>query len=119
MLSKSLLVAIDRMKYRRFKAAYRACPTDVFIVTYPKSGTSWVQMILYQLLSDGDMQIPHVNRFAPYLEDLVKGEARPMSDVRVSSMLRPLPRVSKTHLPYKSNTSSPCLKPLPSKNVPA
>jgi len=28
---------------------------DIFIVTYPRSGTTWLQQILYQLTTDGNM----------------------------------------------------------------
>jgi hypothetical protein len=33
-----------------------------------------MQMILYQMLTDGSMEIPHLNRFAPYLDDLIQGD---------------------------------------------
>ncbi len=34
-------------------------PDDIFIVTYPRSGTTWMQMILYQLTTDGTMGLAH------------------------------------------------------------
>jgi hypothetical protein len=33
---------------------------DIFIVTYPRSGTTWMQMILYQLTTDGALDFPHI-----------------------------------------------------------
>jgi Sulfotransferase domain len=41
------------------------------------AGKTLEQMILYQLLTDGDMSIAHLNRFAPYLDDVLRGCARP------------------------------------------
>jgi hypothetical protein len=50
------------------QASFQPRPDDIFIVTYPKSGTTLMQMIIYQLKSDGEMNIPHINRVCPYLE---------------------------------------------------
>src|SRR5687768_8228060 len=50
------------------RASFQPRPDDIFIVTYPKSGTTLMQMILHQLKSDGEMNIPHINRVCPYLE---------------------------------------------------
>ena len=98
-LSMASLRIQDRLRYLRFRVAYQPHPTDIFIATYPKSGTTLVHMILYQLLTDGDMGIPHLNRFAPYLEDLIKGEAR-VGDPRCRKEGSAPRRIAKTHLPY-------------------
>ncbi|CAF1439962.1 unnamed protein product [Rotaria sordida] len=31
---------------------YKAQPDDIFLVAYPKSGTTWMQVILYTLMND-------------------------------------------------------------------
>jgi len=43
-------------------------PDDIFIVTYPRSGTTWMQMILYQLTTDGSMDFPHIAEYCPWFE---------------------------------------------------
>jgi hypothetical protein len=77
----------------RQRVLYRDRPSDVFIVSYPKSGTTWMQMILYQLFTDGEMSIPHISAVIPHLEE----------DIRVvHNGLEHLssPRILKTHLKY-------------------
>ncbi|RYD57662.1 MAG: sulfotransferase domain-containing protein [Sphingobacteriales bacterium] len=40
--------------------------TDVYIVTFPKSGTTLMQMILYQLTTDGSMDFDHIYDVSPW-----------------------------------------------------
>ncbi|CAF3940112.1 unnamed protein product, partial [Rotaria sordida] len=37
----------------RFSLSYQTRPDDLFIVTYPRSGTTWMQNIVYNLLTNG------------------------------------------------------------------
>ncbi|XP_028406617.1 amine sulfotransferase-like isoform X2 [Dendronephthya gigantea] len=41
---------------------------DVFVVTSPKCGTTWMQQILHQLRSGGDMSFEEIYDVVPYLE---------------------------------------------------
>jgi hypothetical protein len=75
-------------------------PDDIFIVTYPRSGTTWMQMILYQLTTDGRMDFPHIAEYCPWFEQSRRSGR--------GFEMRPSPRVFKTHLPYATIPKGPC-----------
>jgi hypothetical protein len=75
-------------------------PDDVFIVTYPRSGTTWMQMILYQLTTDGTIDFPHIYEYCPWFER--------SSRSGLGFEPRPSPRLFKSHLPYKKIPKGPC-----------
>lgn len=76
-------------------AGLKPRPDDIFLATYPKSGTTWLQMIMFQLTTDGDLdKISHLSHAIQHLEE--SQVARP---VDLESL--PGPRVFKTHLQYK------------------
>src|SRR5262249_33527906 len=89
---------VDAFRLRRFDYMPRA--NDVFIVTYPRSGTTWMQMILYQLTTDGRMDFPHIAEYCPWFERS-RRSARGFET-------RPSPRLFKTHLPYRQIPKGPC-----------
>jgi hypothetical protein len=80
--------------------AYTPRPDDVFIVTYPRSGTTWMQMILYQLSTDGGMDFPHIAEYCPWFEKSYR--------CGHGFELRPSPRIFKSHLPYARIPKGPC-----------
>jgi len=67
--------------------------TDIYVVSYPRSGTTLLQMILYQMTTDGDMEFKHIYDVSPWC--------------RFSAVFnRPMPsvggrRVIKTHDSYE------------------
>jgi methylamine dehydrogenase accessory protein MauD len=65
---------------------------DIFVVTYPRSGTTWMQMILYQLTTEGGMGFSHITQVCPWFE-------RSLKDGTAYDTL-PAPRVFKSHLSY-------------------
>lgn len=67
-------------------------PDDIYLASYARSGTTWLQMIVYQLTSDGSMDFNHITQPIPYLE-----RALPLG--RDLNSL-PSPRIFKTHLRY-------------------
>jgi methylamine dehydrogenase accessory protein MauD len=66
-------------------------PDDIFIVTYPRSGTTWMQMILYQLTSGGDMDFAHIEQVCPWWEHSLHQQ-------RLNTLASP--RVFKSHLSH-------------------
>ena len=75
---------------KRNLLAYDDRSSDIFIVTYPKSGTTWVQNLVVEILSGGKAEFEHIYQASPFLENL-----RP----RLHTL--PEPRILKTHLNYK------------------
>jgi hypothetical protein len=80
-----------------FKFVPRA--DDIFIATYPRSGTTWMQMILYQLTTDGNMDMPHIAEHCPWFERSMRS-AQGFEN-------RPSPRLFKTHLPFHQVPKGP------------
>lgn len=73
---------------------FSAQDSDIFVVTYPRSGTTLVQMVMYQLTTDGDVtKIRHISDQIPFLErQLALGRNFKIGVKR---------RIFKTHLSYK------------------
>jgi hypothetical protein len=72
--------------------AFDPRPGDVYLASYARSGTTWLQMILYQLTTDGNMDFEHITQRIPYFE-------RALMQGRDLNRL-PSPRIFKTHLRY-------------------
>jgi hypothetical protein len=73
---------------------YKVQPDDIFIVTYPKSGTTWMEVIVFGLINNGkafDEDIGDYLTRTPYLERV---GAHKVSTV-------PRPCSIKTHVPFE------------------
>ncbi len=77
---------------------------DIVIVTYPRSGTTWMQMILYQLTTDGNMDIPHISVVTPWIERSFCMGLKTPDDFESL----PSPRVFKSHMHYSWTPKWPC-----------
>jgi hypothetical protein len=69
-------------------------PDDIFIVTYPRSGTTWLQYILHLLTSGEEAGFEHISQVAPWFERSLAVGALTAADLE--SM--PSPRIFKSHL---------------------
>jgi hypothetical protein len=90
-----------RLAVVRYGLEYDGSPDDIFIVTYPKSGTTWLQMIVYQLTTDGAMDFAHIDDVSPFLEGAMIPGDRKISDLPAT------PRVVKSHLSYPEIPKGP------------
>ncbi len=71
---------------------YQAQPSDTFIVTYPKCGTTWTQYIVWLIQHSGEplSASKKIEDDIPHLEEVGKETIEKLAH----------PRVIKTHLPY-------------------
>jgi hypothetical protein len=68
--------------------------SDIYVVTYPRSGTTLLQMILYQIFSDGSLNFKHLYDVSPWIRnDVYEG-------IEANKTLQN-PRIIKSHDPYK------------------
>ncbi|CAH3151103.1 unnamed protein product [Porites lobata] len=74
-------------------------PDDVYVVSYPKSGTTWLQEIVWQVYHNGEISKEGVESRYPQLEKSQLFE-RPGDESQVTLNSRPSPRLIKSHLPY-------------------
>ena len=65
---------------------------DIYINSFPKSGTTIMQMILYQLTTDGSMDFDHIDDISPW----IRNEAYESRDVKELKS----PRILKSHDSY-------------------
>ena len=79
----------SRVAEHREKVALR--PDDVFVATYPKSGTTWMQQIVKLIACNGVETGVNHDEFVPWIDH--------MSLEEIESM--PSPRFFKSHLPYQ------------------
>ena len=50
---------------------------DIYVVTYPKSGTTLMQMMLYQLTTDGKIDFKHIYDVSPWTDNDVFRDIAP------------------------------------------
>lgn len=92
---KNLEATIVELKHQLYFMDFEERDSDVFVVTYLKSGTNWMQVILYNLLTDGNMDFEHIYDVSPWPKNQsIKNE--PVS--KLNSM--PSPRIMKSHDDY-------------------
>lgn len=84
-------------RFLRGRLEFTPRADDIFIVSYPRSGTTWMQFLAYLLTSDGSMGFRHISQVAPWWErSLAWGNASAADFDRLGS-----PRIFKSHLPYQ------------------
>lgn len=88
-----LLRFAGRLRITSARLLFSPRPDDIYIASYPRSGTTVVQLVLHQLVTKGgDLTFDHISEVIPFLERAIH-MGRDFESL-------PSPRVFKTHLPY-------------------
>jgi hypothetical protein len=80
-------------RYRRYLAEYGESESDIIVSTFSKSGTTWAQIILYQLTTPGSMDFDHLFDISPWIWYSALREVQPANP--------PSPRILKSHDDYR------------------
>ena len=67
-LLKQRLSRFGTMEGVNHGLSFKPRSDDVFVVTPPKCGTTWMQQILHQLRSGGDMAFKEISDVVPHIE---------------------------------------------------
>jgi hypothetical protein len=93
--------ASDAARTARFlhgRTAFRPRPDDVFVASYPRSGTTWTLVIVHLILSGDDtLGFDHLSDVAPWWERSLAYR----TDAAARMEALPGARVFKTHLPRR------------------
>jgi hypothetical protein len=88
--------------FRNYKPTHR----DVFVATYPKSGTNWMLQMAHQLLWHGQGEFDHIHSVIPWPDEVyfpfLAGASIPLDDDSVWQASPQQRRVIQTHLPWDS-----------------
>jgi hypothetical protein len=88
--------AVRCARFVRGALAHDARSDDVYISSYPRSGTTWLQLIVH-LVQGGDQDFAHISHVVPWYErSLALGQCTARDFAARSS-----PRAFKSHLPYQ------------------
>jgi hypothetical protein len=80
-------------RYRRYQAEFGEADSDIHVSTFSKSGTTWCQIILYQLTTSGSMDFDHLFDISPWVWYAAMREVAPA--------VVPSPRILKSHDDYR------------------
>ncbi len=89
---------LSRMHDPYLLANFETRPTDILITTAPKAGTTWMQQILYQIISGGNDVFSSIFDVVPWLERPRQNKSRKKVLQEYAAMKDP--RIFKTHCTY-------------------
>lgn len=92
-INKAINRALIELSFLKYKIDFGERDDDLYIISYPKSGTTLMQMILYQLSTDGNMDFEHIDEISPWIRNEAFKNKHPLD--------LPSPRIIKSHDTYE------------------
>jgi hypothetical protein len=95
-INRNTSAALRDLRRHLYFMEFEERADDVYIVTFLKSGTTWMQVIVYNLLTDGNMDFEHIYDVSPWPSNQAfKGQ----NAEKINAL--PSPRILKFHDPYE------------------
>lgn len=95
-LDSGLGDALRTTRYLAGRLEFQARADDIWIATYPRSGTTWLQYLTFLLIHGRERPFDHIHDVTPWFErSLASGQHSAKS---LASL--PSPRIFKSHLPH-------------------
>jgi hypothetical protein len=86
---KKLHTVNRKLNYIKYKIEFGEREDDIYVASFPKSGTTLTQMIIYQLTTDGNIDFNHIYDVSPWTQNEAYRHKSPKN--------LPSPRIIKTH----------------------
>lgn len=83
---------VHELEFMKYELQFGERDDDIYVATYLKSGTTWMQMLLYQLTTKGDISFEHIYDVSPWPRHHAE-RGNEVPDL-------PSPRIIKMHDPY-------------------
>lgn len=61
--------ASKKLAFLKYSLEFGEYDSDIYVATFPKSGTTLTQMILYQMTTEGKMDFNHIYDVSPWLRN--------------------------------------------------
>jgi hypothetical protein len=98
-LKGNIVKVVDKLVSLKYELEFGEREDDIYIATFMKSGTTWMQMIVYQMVTDGNIDFKHIYDVSPWVRNLAATRGALPENL-------PSPRIIKTHDPYDQVMSS-------------
>jgi hypothetical protein len=82
--------------FLRGRLGFRPREDDIYVVSYPRSGTTWMQLLLHRLVGRDNLDFAHISQVSPWFERSLAIGSMSAADFEPF----PSPRILKSHLPY-------------------
>jgi hypothetical protein len=92
-LRSNIGTVVEELLFLKYEIEFGEREDDIYITTFMKSGTTWMQMIVYQMVTGGNTDFRHIYDVSPWLRNLA------VSRGPLPAQL-PSPRIIKTHDAY-------------------
>ena len=84
------------LSFLRGRIEFRPRADDIYVVSYPRSGTTWMQFMLYRLAGHDGFDFEHLSQVSPWFERSLALGTMTATDFELFAS----PRIMKSHLPH-------------------